>query len=160
MRSVRTNRQWLLPQLTGTFMGTCALGIYNCMLSANTLETIGFWHPMATERNISQVVLEDQHTLACDTVHLGLNMFGLRMRRMSHMLFGWSAMSILFLVASEAPTETRRMRTRLEHFVMLCNLGGNMTPSQLEVKIRSQFNLVCVQQLTMALKETKFEGCS
>ena len=76
------------------------------------------------------------------------------------MLFGWSARSVLFLEAAKAPAEIRRMRSQLEDCVKLCGLGDAMTPIQQEIKDRSQFNLVCVQQLTMASKETQFKSCS
>ena len=87
--------------------------MHEAMISAQALDAMWCWKALSTERNISPVVLETQNSAALSTVHLGLNMFGLRMRRMSHMLFGWSAGPVLFTEAAKAPAEVRRMRTNL-----------------------------------------------
>ena len=86
--SVTSNRRWLLAKLNGDFMATCGWSLHEAMTPAQALDAMGFWKPLSTERNISPVVLETQNSFALTIVHLGLNMFGLRMRRMPP-YFAW-----------------------------------------------------------------------
>ena len=67
----------------------------NASKSKVALRDVGFWMPRPGEELNLSSVEEDNH-LAESLVHCALSMAGFRMKRCAHMLFGVSAMSILF----------------------------------------------------------------
>jgi hypothetical protein len=159
LRSVDGSFFWMMAQLSGDFDATSRKCVRAVCSEANLCH-VGLTLPKITigamKEPINPTDIANDDALIASMAHLGLAMNGCRAKRCQYMLSGFSCRSILFMSPDRtvAQLEIAAFKKDAEYFQEI-SVGDAMDArGSKEIVVRSQFQLMPVEQLRLMLAES------
>ena len=159
LRSVEASKAWLCKQLRGDFVQCLFDGLSSCM-SEGDLAWVGVFMPMinSDQRLFGTDLvakLEEEQILCIKWATLSMETSSLRMGRMAWMMYGWNALSVLWLPSDSQPTHVKpNVLAKFKAVSRAHKAALKSKEAGVQVLTKaSQFNDVSVQQLELAIED-------
>ena len=157
LRSHAENHAWMVGQISTDLM-SCLQDTIDTIGHPHVLRSVGFTVPDVSSSRVyrlndGEVAAED--ALANTMGQLACSMVGKRLLRCQYFLSGWSCRSILWITDPDKDKHSiTNFKADLEvHKWVMADTSGELQ----EYQMRSQFQLLPVEQLALAMEEAGYE---